>query len=171
MILPYKGIGPSIDPSAYVAPNAYIIGKVTIGPKSSVWFNTLIRGDVNEIIIGTCTNIQDGSLLHVADEYNLVIGDYVTVGHGVNLHACTVGNCVLIGMGAIILNGANIGDGAIIGAGSLVAEGKEIPPWTLAVGSPAKVIRELSKEEIEKNKYWAEKYIRIAEEYKNSKKI
>lgn len=167
MILPYKGVSPSIDPSVYIAPNAYVIGKVKIGPKSSVWFNTLIRGDVNEIKIGTGTNIQDGSLLHVADEYSLVIGDYVTVGHGVNLHACTVEDGVLIGMGAIILNGANIGEGSIIGAGSLVKEGVEIPPRTLALGSPAKIVRELTDEEVEKNRYWAEKYIKIAEEYKN----
>lgn len=124
MILPYRGITPAIAKSTYIAPGAYVIGKVTIGSKSSVWFNAVIRGDVNEIIIGTCTNIQDGSLLHVADEYRLVVGNYVTVGHGVNLHACTIGDTVLIGIGAIVLNGAKIGDGAIIGAGTLVPEGR-----------------------------------------------
>lgn len=166
MILPYKGIAPKIDPSAYIAESADIIGRVSIGPKSSVWFNAVARADINEIIIGTGTNIQDGCLLHVADEYSLVVGDYVTVGHGVNLHACKVGNGTLIGMGAIILNGAEIGEDSIIGAGALVAENKIIPPRCLAVGSPARVLRELKQEEIKENRYWAEKYISIAEEYK-----
>lgn len=166
MILPYKDFTPKIDSSVYISPSADIIGKVTIGPKSSIWFNAVLRGDINEIIIGAGTNIQDGCLLHVADEYSVVVGDYVTVGHGVNLHACTVGNGVLIGMGAIILNGAVIGEESVIGAGSLVAEGKKIPPRTLALGMPARVIRKLKDEEIKENRYWAEKYIRIAEGYK-----
>lgn len=166
MILPYKKFKPKIDPSVYISPSADIAGRVTIGAKSSIWFNSVLRGDINEIIIGIGTNIQDGCLLHVADEYSVVIGDYVTVGHGVNLHACTVGNGALIGMGAIILNGAVIGEESIIGAGSLVAEEKKIPPRTLALGMPARVIRKLTDEEINQNKYWAEKYIKIAEEYK-----
>jgi carbonic anhydrase/acetyltransferase-like protein (isoleucine patch superfamily) len=148
-ILPHHGKSPRIDSSVFVAPSADLIGEVEIGPESSVWFQCVIRGDVNWIKIGARTNIQDHSMLHVdRRDCPLTIGDEVTVGHRVMLHGCTVGNRCLIGMGAIIMNGASIGDESIVGAGALVTEGKVFPPRSLIVGSPAKAVRELKPEEL-----------------------
>ncbi len=148
MILPYRQIWPKLDPTVWVAPSAEVIGNVAIGPESSVWFQTVIRGDVHWIRIGRRTNIQDLSVCHVTrDTHPLVIGDEVTVGHRVILHGCTIGNRVLIGMGSIIMDGAQIGDDSIIGAGSLVTEGTRIEPGTLAMGSPAKPKRSLTEDE------------------------
>ncbi|WP_271852229.1 gamma carbonic anhydrase family protein [Planococcus maritimus] len=145
MIYPYKDKKPKIDKSAFIADYSTITGDVTIGAHSSVWFNTVIRGDVAPTIIGNNTNIQDLSMLHQSPNTPLILEDDVTIGHQVTLHSCTVRKGALVGMGSIILDGAEIGEGAFIGAGSLVPQGKTIPAGTLAFGRPAKVVRELNE--------------------------
>ncbi len=162
MIDKYLAYEPKLAEGVYVAPAALVLGRVTLGAYVSVWPGAVLRGDVNEIIVGEYTNIQDLCVGHVEDELALVVGAYVTAGHGAILHACQVGDGCLIGMGAVVLNGAKVGDGAIVGAGSLVPPGKEIPAGVLALGSPAKVARKLSEEEIAHNRYWAEKYAKHA---------
>jgi carbonic anhydrase/acetyltransferase-like protein (isoleucine patch superfamily) len=145
MIRPYRGKHPEIAASAYIDPAAVLIGDVVIGADSSVWPCTVIRGDVNYIRIGARTNIQDASVLHVMrDEYPLILGDDVTVGHSVTLHGCTIAQRCLIGMGSIILNGVTIGEGSIIAAGTLILERTEIPPNSLVVGHPSKIKRTLT---------------------------
>ena len=166
MILPHHGCTPSLDSSVFVAPSADIIGEVQIGPQSSVWFQVVIRGDVNWIKIGSRTNIQDHSMLHVTRKKSpLLIGDEVTIGHRVTLHGCTVGNRVLLGMGAIVLDDAVIGDDCVIGAGALVTQKMQIPSGSLVFGSPAKVIRPLRQEELAFLKVSAQNYVGDAEEY------
>lgn len=147
MIYPFKGKTPQIDPSVYIADYVTISGDVTIGQESTIWFNTVIRGDVNATRIGNKVSIQDLCCLHQSPSFPLVVEDEVTIGHQVTLHSCTIRKGALIGMGSIILDGAEIGEGAFIGAGSLVPPGKVIPPGTLALGSPAKVVRELNDED------------------------
>lgn len=147
MIYPYKDKNPKIDPTVYLADNVVITGDVTIGEETSIWFNTVIRGDVAPTIIGKRCSIQDLSCLHQSPNNPLIIEDEVTVGHQVTLHSCVIRKRALIGMGSIILDGAEIGEGAFIGAGSLVPPGKKIPPNTLAMGSPAKVVREVTPED------------------------
>lgn len=144
MILPYKGKEPQIHPSAYIARGVVITGDITIGEQASIWYNTVIRGDVAPTVIGNRVNIQDNSTLHQSPDRLLVLEDDVTVGHNVILHSCHVKKGALIGMGAIVLDGAEIGEGAMVGAGALVPPGKKIPPNTLVVGSPAQVKRELT---------------------------
>jgi carbonic anhydrase/acetyltransferase-like protein (isoleucine patch superfamily) len=166
MILPYRGRWPKIHETAFVAPSADIIGDVEIGDHSSVWFQCVIRGDVNFIRIGKRTNIQDHSMLHVTRVKSpLVIGDEVTVGHRVTLHGCTVGNRILVGMGAIILDDAVIGDECIIGAGTLITKNTKIPPRSLVLGSPGKVVRTLTPEEIAFLSKSAENYVGDTIEY------
>jgi carbonic anhydrase/acetyltransferase-like protein (isoleucine patch superfamily) len=144
-IRPYQGKLPEIAKSAYIDPAAIIIGDVKIGEDSSIWPLTVVRGDVHYIRIGERTNIQDGSVLHVMrDEYPLILGDDVTVGHKVTLHGCTIANRCLIGMGSIILNGVTIGEGSIVAAGALILERTNIPPGSLVVGHPAKIKRQLT---------------------------
>jgi gamma-carbonic anhydrase len=169
MIRPYKGQMPRIHPSAYIDPSAQVIGDVEIGEKSSVWCNAAIRGDVNFIRIGKKTNVQDGSVLHVTYQtYPLVLGDEITVGHGAVLHGCTIKDRCLIGMGAKILDGAVIGEECIIGAGSLVPEGKTIPPRSLTMGVPARVVRQVSDGELKRVLEGMERYIGEAEDYKKN---
>ena len=132
----------------YIAEGAKIIGDVQIGEDSSVWYNAVIRGDANSIVIGENTNVQDNAVLHTSHSHALAIGDNVTIGHGAIVHGCTIGNNVLIGMGAIVLDGAVVEDDCIIGAGALVTQNKLIPSGSLALGNPAKVVRELKEEEI-----------------------
>jgi len=144
MIYPYKDKTPVIDPSVFIGDFTTITGDVTIGAESSIWFNTVIRGDVSATIIGRKVNVQDLCCLHQSPHSPLVLEDEVTIGHQVTLHSCTVKKGALIGMGSIILDGAEIGEGAFIGAGSLVPPGKKIPANMLALGSPAKVVRELN---------------------------
>jgi carbonic anhydrase/acetyltransferase-like protein (isoleucine patch superfamily) len=149
LIRAFRGKAPQIDPTAFVADNATIIGDVTIGARSSVWFGTVLRGDVFHIRIGEDTSIQDNSVIHVThDQYATTVGNKVTVGHSVTLHGCTVGDQCIVGMGAIILDQAVIGDRCIVGAGALVTPGTKIPPGSLAVGSPDRVKRPLSEEEL-----------------------
>jgi len=166
MIHPFKEKKPQIDASALVMESAQIIGDVIIGEESSVWFNAVIRGDVNHIRIGKYTNIQDGCVLHVARRtLPLLIGDEVTVGHNVVLHACTIGSQCLIGMGAIVMDGADIGEQSIVGAGSLVTPGTKIPPRSLVLGSPARVKRELTEDEIRGIRESAANYVGDIENY------
>jgi len=149
MLLVFQNKIPRIDSSAYIVESAAVIGDVVIGAESSIWFNAVIRGDVNYIRIGKRTNIQDGCVLHVAREkYPLTIGDEVTVGHNATLHACTIGSRCLIGMGATVMDGSTIGENCIVGAGSLVTPGTTIQPGSLVIGGPAKVKRKLTESEI-----------------------
>jgi len=138
---------PHIAEGAWVADTAQVMGRVHMGPGSSVWFGAVVRGDMDDIRIGANTNIQDGSVLHADAGKPLTIGDNVTVGHMVMLHGCTVGEGSLIGIGAIVLNGAKIGKGCIVGAGALVTEGKEFPDGSMIIGSPAKAVRDLTPEQ------------------------
>ncbi|GAM08475.1 protein YrdA [Geobacter sp. OR-1] len=155
MIKPFQGMTPAIDASAFIAETAVIIGDVTIGPQSSIWYNVVARGDVNFIKIGARSNIQDLTMLHVTHKKHaddpgapLVIGDDVTVGHSVTLHGCTLENGCFIGMQAMVMDKAVVGEGALVGARALVTEGTVIPPHTLWVGAPAKYKRDLSQDEI-----------------------
>jgi carbonic anhydrase/acetyltransferase-like protein (isoleucine patch superfamily) len=157
---------PTIHPTAFVAPGADVIGHVTLAEESSVWFQTVLRGDINRIVIGPRSNVQDGSVIHLADDFGTHVGELVTVGHKAVLHACTVADEVLIGMGAIILDGAEIGARSIIGAGALVTGGRKIPAGSLVLGSPAKVVRTLSMEEQSEIRTWAEKYVALARAYR-----
>jgi carbonic anhydrase/acetyltransferase-like protein (isoleucine patch superfamily) len=161
----YRGIFPDIHASAYVAASADVIGRVSLGEESSVWYHATLRGDINSITIGPRSNIQDNAVIHLADDYGCQVGELVTVGHSAILHACRVEDETLIGMGAIVLDGAVIGARSIIGAGALITGGTIIPPGSLVVGSPAKVVRTLPLDEQRKVKTWAEKYVRISREY------
>ena len=156
MIMEFQGVQPSIASDVFIAPSADIIGDVTIGEQSSVWFGCVIRGDVNSITIGKRTSIQDLSMIHVthfkkedrSDGFATIIGDDVTIAHRVMLHGCTIEDACLIGMSATILDGAIIGKESIVGANSLVTKNKNFPPQSLIMGNPAKVVRELSDEEV-----------------------
>jgi carbonic anhydrase/acetyltransferase-like protein (isoleucine patch superfamily) len=156
---------PSVDPTAFIAPGSVLLGDVTIGPEASIWYHAVLRGDINRITVGRGSNIQDGSVVHLSEAHGCHIGDYVTVGHMAMLHACTIGDECLIGMGAIILDGAEIGARSIIGAGSVVTQGKKIPPGSMVMGTPGKVVRELSAEEQAELKGWAERYTRLIPHY------
>ncbi len=157
---------PRIHETAFIAPGSDLIGDVTIEAEASVWFQTVLRGDINRIVIGPRSNVQDGAVVHLADDYGAFVGELVTIGHKAILHACTIGDEVLVGMGAIVLDGAEIGARSIIGAGALVTGGKKIPPGSLVLGSPAKVVRTLSLEEQAGIKVWAEKYVALSRAYR-----
>lgn len=166
MILPYKGILPTLHETVFVEESARVIGEVEAGEYSSFWFNAVVRGDVNYIRIGARTNIQDNSTLHVTkDTFPLILGDDITVGHNVVLHGCIVRDRCLIGMGAIVLDNAEIGADSIIAAGSLVTEGTKIPPGSLVMGIPGRVVRPLAAEEIERILKSAENYTGYAKDY------
>ena len=168
MILPHHGKWPQIHETAWIAPSADVIGEVQIGELSSVWFQVVIRGDVNWIKIGSRTNVQDHTMLHVTRRKSpLTIGDDVTIGHRVTLHGCTVGNRVLLGMGSIVLDDAQIGDDCIVGAGALVTKGTIVPPGSLVVGAPAKVTRPLKPEEVAFLKESANNYVGDSREYQS----
>lgn len=166
MIKENNGRKPNIHSSCFVAETASVIGNVVMEKDASLWYGVIARGDYNDIFIGEGTNVQDGSVLHIAFNHPTILGDYVTVGHNAVVHGCTIGNEVLIGMGAIILNGATVGDQSIIAAGSLVPEGKEIPSGVLAMGTPAKIVRELTEDERKKIRRSAEDYVGFANEHK-----
>ena len=138
---------PQIDPAAYVAPTAVVVGDVTMGPDSSLWHCAVIRGDTSPITLGAKSNIQDCCALHADPNFPLTIGERVSVGHNVVLHGCTIHDDVLVGMSSTIMNGAEIGSGSIIGAGALVTQGTKIPPNSMVLGSPAKVVRETNDAE------------------------
>lgn len=163
-----EGVAPTlpVDGSAWIAPSADVIGDVRLGEGASIWFGAVVRADNTPITIGTRSNVQDGAMLHSDPGVPLTIGEDVTVGHHAILHGCTVGNRVLVGMGATILNGAVIGDDCLVGAGALVTEGKVFPPGSLIVGSPAVVKRTLSPEALEGLKRSADVYVRNAGRYR-----
>jgi len=166
-IRPYRGRHPQIAASAYIDPAAVIIGDVVIGEDCGVWPCAVIRGDVHFIRIGARTNIQDGSVLHVMrDEYALILGDDVTIGHSVTLHGCTIESRCLIGMGAVILNGVIVGAGSIVAAGTLITERTVIPPGSLVMGSPGKVKRALSAPEKATIDAYARRYVEYKEIYR-----
>lgn len=170
MIYPYKDKIPSIDDTAFIADYVTITGDVTIGQESTIWFNTVIRGDVAPTIIGRRVSVQDLCCLHQSPNNPLIIEDEVTIGHQVTLHSCTVRKGALIGMGSIILDGAEIGEGAFIGAGSLVTQGKKIPPNTLAMGTPARVVRELTDADKEDVQRIIREYVEKGQYYKSLQK-
>ena len=153
------GVAPQVAASAWVADSAQVMGDVVLGEDASVWFGTVVRGDTESITIGAGSNIQDASVLHADFGKPLVVGERVTVGHQVMLHGCTIGDESLIGIGAIVLNGARIGKNCLVGAGSLVTEGKEFPDGSMIMGTPAKVVRQLTPEQIEGLRLSAQHYI------------
>jgi carbonic anhydrase/acetyltransferase-like protein (isoleucine patch superfamily) len=155
----FLGKRPKLGKGVYLAKTAVVLGDVTIGAHSSVWYGAVLRGDINRIVVGHHSNIQDNAVLHLADDYACVIGNWVTIGHGAIVHACTVGDEVLVGMGAVILDGAVVGRQSIIGAKALVTQGMNIPPGSLVLGAPAKVVRQLTPKERGGLKWWAEKYV------------
>lgn len=163
MIMKFKEFYPKIKQSAWVAPSADVIGNVKVDENSSIWFGCVIRADVNEVKIGKNTNIQDLSMIHTDTNSKTILGDNVTIGHKVMLHGCKVEDNCLIGMSATILDNAVIGEGSIVGANSLVTQGKKFPPRSLIMGSPAKVVKELSQEEVEGLIKHAQHYV----DYKN----
>jgi len=160
------GVAPQVAGSAWVADSAQVMGKVVLAEDASVWFGTVVRGDTECIAIGAGSNVQDASVLHADFGQPLVIGERVTVGHKVMLHGCTVGDESLIGIGAVILNGAKIGRNCLVGAGSLVTEGKEFPDGSMILGSPARVVRQLTPEQIEGLRHSARNYMENARRFK-----
>lgn len=165
MILKFKNHFPQIESTAWIAPSADLIGDIEIGEDSSVWFGCVLRADINKIKIGKRSNIQDLSMIHTDFDTSTIIGDDVTIGHKVMLHGCTIEDGCLIGMSATILDNAVIGKGSIVGANSLVTAGKVFPPKSLIMGSPAKVIKQLDDEDVEKLIKHAGKYVNYKNEY------
>jgi carbonic anhydrase/acetyltransferase-like protein (isoleucine patch superfamily) len=156
---------PALGKGVFIAKGAVVLGDVSLGAHSSVWFNAVLRGDINRIVVGHHTNIQDNAVLHLADDYACIVGSYVTIGHSAIVHACTVGDEVLVGMGSTILDGAVIGKQSLIGANALITQGTKIPPGSLVLGSPAKVVRPLTRKERANLKPMAEKYVALAGYY------
>jgi len=164
----FLGKQPLLGEGVYIAKGAAVLGDVTLGAQTSVWFNAVLRGDINRIIVGHHTNIQDNAVVHLADDFPCIIGNYVTVGHSAIVHACTVHDEVLVGMGSVILDGAVIGEQSLIGARALVTQSMQIPPGSLVLGVPAKIVRELTADERSRLKAMAEKYVQIATYYRSS---
>lgn len=165
MIISFKGKKPAIDPSCFVSENASVIGDVSLGKGSSIWFGAVVRGDIKKISIGDRTNVQDLCVLHVESSNDLMIGDDVTIGHKAILHGCYVGDRVLVGMGATIMNGAKVADDCIIGAGAIITEGVQIPSRSLVIGIPGKVKRHLTDDEMKSITHSAAEYSNLAAEY------
>ena len=166
LIVPYKGKRPKIDPSVFVAPPGGVAGDVTSGKDSSVWFNTVVRGDFQPIQIGRCTNTQDNAVIHVMGDCPLMIGNHVIIGHNAIIHSKSIGSNTLIGMGAILLGYTEIGENCIIGAGSLITQHKKIPNNSIVYGNPAKIVRALRDDEIEALKQSAIAHAELAKRYK-----
>ena len=162
----FAGTTPTIHPSAFVAPGAALIGDVTLEEESSVWFQCVLRADLNRIHLGPRSNIQDGAVVHLSDHFGTILGQRVTVGHCAVLHACRIDDEVLVGMNAVILDGCEIGARSIIGANALVTGGTKIPPGSLFLGSPGKVIRQLTLEEQAGLACWADRYVILSEAYR-----
>lgn len=167
MIVPYKGDKPELHPTVFVAPGAKIIGNVQVGEESTIWFNAVLRGDEGPITIGRRCSIQDNSTIHLYEGAPVVVEDEVTVGHNVILHGCTVGKRSIIGMGSTILDHAEIGEECIIGANTLIPSGKKIPPRSLVVGSPGKVVRELSEKDLELIQLSIDTYVQKGYDYRD----
>ena len=168
LIIPIDGVSPQIDPTAWIAPNATLIGKVRIGPKASVYYGAVLRGDISEIVLGEGSNLQDNVVVHTDFKAPAIIGSYVGVGHGAIIHSAIIDDGSLIGMGATLLNNAHIGTGAFVGAGSLVREGQIIPAHHLAVGVPAKVRGELDAQGRERVKTNAYDYLEITARHRQA---
>lgn len=167
MLRSYRGILPTVDPTAYVDESAQVIGDVHVGPESSIWMNVVVRGDVHRIRIGARTNVQDGTVVHVMrGTHPTTIGDEVTIGHGALIHGCTIAGRVLVGMGAILLNGVVVGSDSIVAAGSLLPEGFQVPPRSLVMGSPGKVRRALTDDEVASIRDYAERYVGYRLDYR-----
>jgi carbonic anhydrase/acetyltransferase-like protein (isoleucine patch superfamily) len=156
---------PDVHSSAFIAKSADLIGAVTVGEEASIWYSSVLRADINKIKIGARSNIQDGCVVHLESDLGTHVGEYVTVGHKAILHACSIDDEVLVGMGAIVMDGAEVGSRSIIGAGALVTMGTKIPPGSLVLGSPARVVRSLSGEEQGSLKGWAENYVLLSRRY------
>ena len=171
-ILPYRGIYPKLPDSVFVAPGAAVIGDVEIGERSSIWFNTIVRGDVHYIRIGSDTNIQDNCTLHVTPQkFSLTIGNRVTVGHRVIIHGCVIEDDCLIGMGSILLDGVKIGKGSLVAAGSILTPGFQVPPDSLVMGAPAQVRKNVGEEEKAMiQRAWSH-YVELAAEYRDPEDI
>lgn len=165
MIRTFEEMTPVIGEGVYVDESAVVNGNVTLAEQVSVWFNASVRGDTDQIIVGKCSNIQDNCVLHNSGGIPLIIGSYVTVGHGAILHSCTIGDNSLIGMGAIVLDGAKVGKNCLIGAGALVTPNQEIPDNSLVLGSPGKVVKLLSAEQVAKHRVNAETYLQLTKRY------
>jgi len=165
MLIPYNDIHPKVHESVFVAPGAYLIGDITIGKNSTVWFNAVLRGDENTITIGEKCSIQDNSTIHLFEESPVVIEDEVTVGHNVILHGCRIANRCIIGMGSTIMDDVEIGEECIIGANTLLPPGKKIPPRSLVVGSPGKVVRELTEKDDELIQLSIDTYVQKGKEF------
>jgi len=160
MLRPYRDVLPRVHPTAYIDQSAQVIGDVDIGEESSIWMAAVVRGDVHHIRIGRRSNVQDGTIIHVMrGTHPTTIGDNVTIGHAAVIHGCTIEDQCLIGMGAIVLNGARIGSGSIVAAGTLVVEGMQVPPRSLVMGSPGKVKRLLTDDQIAQIQMYADRYV------------
>lgn len=166
MIRDLKGVKPNIHEEAFVAETAVVIGDATIGEGSSIWYGAVLRGDIENIKIGKFTNIQDNATVHTETDIPTTLGDYTVVGHNAIIHGCTIGNNCLVGMGAIVLNNVIIGDNTIIGAGSVVTEGKIIPPNSLVLGIPGKVVRKITENEIKAIRDNAIRYYKLSKKHK-----
>ena len=153
---------PTLGREVYLASTAVVVGDVRLGDQSSIWYGAVLRGDINYIQVGHCSNVQDNAVVHLADDFPCLVGDWVTIGHSAIVHACTIGDECLVGMGATVLDGAVIGAQSLIGANALVTSGTQVPPGSLVLGSPAKVVRALRPEERAGLKHWAEKYVMTA---------
>ncbi len=170
MIRPFRGKRPQVHPTAYVAESAEVIGDVEIGEESSVWFHSVVRGDVFHIRIGSRTNVQDGTVVHVSNgTHATILEDEVTVGHNVTLHGCHVERGCLIGMGSIVMDGVRVGAQSIVAAGALVSPGTQVPPRSLVIGVPARVRRQLTDEEVAGLAQFWKNYVEYTKQYKNEK--
>ncbi len=164
-VITYDDIKPKIDKSVFLADNCRVIGSVEIGIGSSVWYGAVVRGDRSKIIIGSYSNIQDNAVIHSDPKCPCIIGDRVTVGHNAVVHGCTISSFCLIGIGSVVMNGAVIGEGSIVAAGSVVPDGKEFPPRSLIIGTPGRLVREITEDEYMRNLNYADTYIKLAESY------
>lgn len=166
MLIPYNGVSPTVHDSVFVAPGAYIIGNVQIGKESTVWFNAVLRGDDGPIIVGERCSIQDNSTIHLYEGFPVIIEDDVTVGHNVILHGCKIGKRSIIGMGSTLLDNVEVGEECIIGANTLLAGGIKIPPRSLVLGSPGKVVRELTEKDLQMLQMSSEHYVQKGKEFR-----
>ena len=162
---------PRLHPSAFIAPSADVIGDVEVGEEASIWYGVVLRGDINRIVVGPRSNVQDNAVVHLADDYPAIIGSYVTVGHSAIVHACVIEDECLIGMGACVLDGAVIGARSIIGAGAVVKQGMVVPPGSMVLGTPGRIVRTLDLDTQKGLRYWAEKYVRVSREHRDEARL